>query len=961
MELDQFRDVDLVIDYANYSFIEKQFVSQGDYKGRTLTVQVTNNGVVGEVPGLALNLNWHNEASGLTDLSAFSVLDKANSIYRIEYPQHMMTPGRVIASIQVLQNGKSTFLKSFTLTVQQLAGQAVGVVQQAEFSALVAVLAEANGYKSDIDSLAINKASKNDLTQTENRLNNIIVQNTGVINESLNSKVDKNGNEQITMPMLSQTVKEAMTGGSVAVVDEDSVNTTNLVNNSATSVKRTRLGESGYIIGTKPLMVDFKNNKLYISKGVTHRVYNRATRFDLPEQTLDFGPSLSGNGIESGVRLLRLVYRTSVNSLVFIAHNGPQYFTEFDVDLGCILRDLSGNGETGCYLNGEYDFTGLANSTYDTPLLISNTPLNFDRNRRKLVVPRNASLVYQGVGTVIAEDSEVEVDFPDIAMTTKYIYDTSAKTIYNIPYRESYPKSHMLLAVMRETSDDLIVSVNGQYTIDGVYQYAKKPEVKYVGSDPLSISVVNRKMTFPSFNGNGSARLFVDDEVFEIPQESAEIDIPSVAGNLVKLFFNRQAKTFRVASWAGIPERNECIVAVTRLIPPYTSTLNGEYLFTDDISNAKGLDILTSTLEDSVSSWWTYPLAKRFVGFRDRSYLSYTDSLGYSGVISIDNNSGEITKRRLKKSDIDDHNAVAVDIMPDGKIIAAYSGGHNTDKNIHVRISSKRESVTDFEDEVSVSVGEITSYAQIFFKNNLWWIFFRMSNTAWGYIISENGKTWSSPVKLINGHPLQYYVKFCETKDDKKLKLVMYSNPNSGDTNIRAAIFDCESKVVSTLDGIPLGSSLVSKDNVPIVLPNEDGKEQRLLDVAVTDPQKTIIGYVTFTTDSDGEYKVIEVGKQAYKLADAGRSFYLGSKYYNGLAFVDDKTVILSRGNDGRDYVEKYLLENESWEKTMDIFSSELAIRPTRIINQEKVVIQTGYFNENNFNDFLTDYNVLDC
>lgn len=151
MELDQFRDVDLVIDRANDSFVQKQFVSQGDYKGRTLTVQVTNNGVVGEVPGLMLNLNWYNEASGLADLSAFSVLDKANSIYRIEYPQHMMTPGKVLASIQVIQNGKVTNLKEFELTVQKLAGQPVGIVEKAEFSALVAIMADSNKFRTDID------------------------------------------------------------------------------------------------------------------------------------------------------------------------------------------------------------------------------------------------------------------------------------------------------------------------------------------------------------------------------------------------------------------------------------------------------------------------------------------------------------------------------------------------------------------------------------------------------------------------------------------------------------------------------------------------------------------------------------------------------------------------------------------------------------------------------------------
>ena len=246
LELDQFRDVDLVIDYANYTFIEKQFVSQGDYKGRTLTVLVTNKGVVGEVPGLMLNLNWYNEASGLADLSAFSVLDKANSIYRIEYPQHMMTPGRVIASIQVIQDGKVTNLKQFELTVQRLAGQAVGIVEKNEYSALVAVLSDANKFRTDIDTLEIKKADKTALAQTNENIENLdstkadktaLAQANASMAKNLATKVDKGGNEQITMPMLSQEVKTAMTGGSVAVVGPGGVNTTNVANGAITSPK----------------------------------------------------------------------------------------------------------------------------------------------------------------------------------------------------------------------------------------------------------------------------------------------------------------------------------------------------------------------------------------------------------------------------------------------------------------------------------------------------------------------------------------------------------------------------------------------------------------------------------------------------------------------------------------------------------------------------------------------------
>lgn len=198
LELDQFRDVDLVIDRANDSFIQRQFVSQGDYKGRSLTVQVTNNGSVGEVSGLTLNLNWHNKASGLSDLSAFTVIDKTTSVFRIEYPEHMMTPGEVVATIQVLQNGKSTFLKSFTLTVQQLAGQAVGIVQKAEFSALVAVLGDANRFRTDIDGLNMNKANKNDLAKTDMNLEKLM--DTKADKESLTLAVDDLTNKLSNIP-----------------------------------------------------------------------------------------------------------------------------------------------------------------------------------------------------------------------------------------------------------------------------------------------------------------------------------------------------------------------------------------------------------------------------------------------------------------------------------------------------------------------------------------------------------------------------------------------------------------------------------------------------------------------------------------------------------------------------------------------------------------------------------------
>ena len=59
----------------------------------------------------------------------------------------------------------------------------------------------------------------------------------GAVTSIANGKVDKNGNEQITLSMLSQEVKEALTGGSVAVVGEGAVNTSNIVDKAITQNK----------------------------------------------------------------------------------------------------------------------------------------------------------------------------------------------------------------------------------------------------------------------------------------------------------------------------------------------------------------------------------------------------------------------------------------------------------------------------------------------------------------------------------------------------------------------------------------------------------------------------------------------------------------------------------------------------------------------------------------------------
>lgn len=296
MELDKFREVDLVIDHVNNHFFQNQFVSQNDNAGRSLTVQVTNNGVIGEVPGLTLNLRWHNRNSGLTDLSPFNLIDKEHSVFQIYYPKNMLNPGTVVASIQIIQNGQVSHSRQFEITVQQLQGEAKGIITKAEYGALIDALADANKFRTDIDRLNLEKAS---VTQM-----NALKEATDL---SLARKVDKNGNEQVTYAMLSQDVKTKFTGGSVAVVGTNAVNTSNLVNDSVTTRKRTPLGEFATIVSSMTPNIDTTNRTISFGDTFTRLIYRNKTigTNQLNGKTITIGGDVDGNfvyfNVESGV------------------------------------------------------------------------------------------------------------------------------------------------------------------------------------------------------------------------------------------------------------------------------------------------------------------------------------------------------------------------------------------------------------------------------------------------------------------------------------------------------------------------------------------------------------------------------------------------------------------------------------------------------------------------------------
>lgn len=174
MSWEDFKNIQQVINHANERFVIRPFVSQGDWDGRSLTVQVTDDGVVRKKPGLTLNLKWLNKTAYNQGLEPFECINEDDSIFKVIYPNNMMTPGVVEAQIQVLYKGNSTILKTFEITVQGDVNNPKAYINESSFGALEKALSTVNQYDTSIAELNDGKEDKIDADFRYNDLANKI-------------------------------------------------------------------------------------------------------------------------------------------------------------------------------------------------------------------------------------------------------------------------------------------------------------------------------------------------------------------------------------------------------------------------------------------------------------------------------------------------------------------------------------------------------------------------------------------------------------------------------------------------------------------------------------------------------------------------------------------------------------------------------------------------------------------
>lgn len=382
----------------------------------------------------------------------------------------------------------------------------------------------------------------------------------------------------------------------------------------------------------------------------------------------------------------------------------------------------------------------------------------------------------------------------------------------------------------------------------------------------------------------------------------------------------------------------------------------------------EALNINREGASDMIWSWWSYPQVISYNNLQDNVYWGFTTSEGYSGVAEYNNVSHKTTKNLLKKiSEVDDHNGVAVTVMNDGRIMCVYSGGHNDDNEIHVRISNEQENIHRFDTDVVLRSSGKTCYSQIIEYENKYYIFYRVSNKSWAYRYSPNGTKWSAE-KIIITAKMQYYCKFMPTTTNGVIRICMTSNPDAEDANIRMGFMNLDTNEIYNSDNKTLlGKANIPSDQFDIIVSKPLGQSQRLLDVAVTEPEKPMILYATFKYDfatKNSVYNLYDTDK-SLEICNGGNPLW-NPKYQLGASFIGDNRIVLGREENGFDKIEIYNYDEEEIQLNKEFFSELTGnsfvrnARPIVDINQEVFLWHRGFYNPNMYTNFFTEAKIYD-
>lgn len=379
----------------------------------------------------------------------------------------------------------------------------------------------------------------------------------------------------------------------------------------------------------------------------------------------------------------------------------------------------------------------------------------------------------------------------------------------------------------------------------------------------------------------------------------------------------------------------------------------------------QNLNINSSTCNNMIWTWWFYP---QVITYNEHVYWTFANNDGYSGLAEFNINEMCTKKTFLRQTPIvDDHNGMAFIILNDGTILCAYAGGHNTDNNIHIRLSQTPYNIDLFSDVITLESNSKTCYSQLIKSNEFVFLFYRIEDTKWAYRYTKDGREWSNEIIIVEA-PMQYYCKFMPTTEADCIRICMYSNPKIGDNwdaRIRQGFFHLNDLNLFNSDNTTyLGHKEVNYQNFDIVVNKGDNETIRMFDVAKSAPNQLKILYCKFSTFNNSVYYLYDKGVNI-PICNGGKAFWR-PKYQGGASFLNDSTIVLSREEENMDIIEMVKIKNNEITDRMLVHSESLGademhreIRPICDINGKAFLWQSGYYNYNTYKDFETNARLI--
>lgn len=291
----------------------------------------------------------------------------------------------------------------------------------------------------------------------------------GELIDGLKTKLDKNGNEQISWGMLDQSVKDNLSSDSYPAVDEDSVNTKNIVDGAVYSKKRTNLGEIG-VVHTTGGEVDFNFEDKTIVFKENNRIIWRDDYYTLRE---DVTVSMKDDDDDSNQVITFNTSSNKLNTEKFHKRNDDENI----IILGSFTLDIV-NFFTGKYtVNGESELLKLQKETnYLIGFMSTGTTIDFNKEEDKIIFP-SGSRVWCNREYFDVDDKE-ELEMPKysdliIAYNRK---EERFRAIKNHQTGHSNEMSYddIVLGYFNRSAE--LATINADYTVNGKHPYGANEE-----------------------------------------------------------------------------------------------------------------------------------------------------------------------------------------------------------------------------------------------------------------------------------------------------------------------------------------------------------------------------------------------------------------------------------------------------------------------------------------------------